>query len=210
MADTYQVVASTDDAFRRLGTLGWDLTASMNSGAASATVNRMGAGARFKNILIVNGATITEAHLTLRCNSSTSGTVVNSRVSAEDVDDAITFADDADAFDTRWAARTTARVDWDAIPAWTSGVDYDSPDIKTVIKEIVDRGGWASGQDIVIFWEDFEQRSTEATSCFRQAFSYDGSAEFAPKLVITVKGTSRGWMRGLVHGGRRHRFSGRR
>jgi len=110
-------------------------------------------------------------------------TTVNSRISAEDVDDAATFSSDSSAFDARWAARTTARVDWDNIGAWTLNTDYNSPDIKTVIQEIVDRAGWASGNDIVIFWDDFDDRSTHNTSRWRLAYSYTTPAS-APKLYI--------------------------
>ena len=192
---TWQVGASTDDAYRRLTTSLWDLVfTSMRAGAVSGSFYAIGGGMRFLNITIPNAQIIDSAYLTLRCSSSMSGEVCNTRISAEDVDDAVTFADDSAAFDTRWAARTTARVDWDAIAAWTADVDYNSPEIKTVIQEIVDRGGWASGNDIVIFWDDFENRSS-ASETRRIAYSYDGSAEFAPKLVITYTvPATRGWM----------------
>jgi hypothetical protein len=159
------------------------------AGALTETTYQYGEGMRFTNITIPNAPIIDSAHLPLRAYASRNGTVVNTRISAEDVDDAITFADDAAAFDTRWAARTTARVNWDAIPAWTVDTDYDSPEIKTVIQEIVDREGWASGNDIVIFWDDFDDRSSHTTVTGdytrREIYSYDGSTTKAPKLVIT-------------------------
>lgn len=183
---TWQVGASTDDCYRRLTAPQWFLTFGYQvAGGYDANYYQRGGGMRFTGITIPQGTTIDDGtHLTLRCNLATNGTVVRSRISAEDVDDAPTFVNDGDVFDTRWAARTTARVDWDAIPAWTKDVDYNSPEIKTVIQEIVDRGGWASGQDIVIFWEDFEDRSTHASGCYRAAYSYNGSTTYAPKLVI--------------------------
>ncbi len=193
---TYQVGTSSDDAFRRLEDDFWSLTNIYGSAGSDSAINyKNGAGMRFLNMIIPKGSSIDTAKLTLRAAINRAGTVCNTRISAEDVDDAITFADDSGAFDTRWAARTTARVDWDGIAAWTAGVDYDSPEIKTVIQEIVDRGGWASGQDMVIFWDDFEDRSTHADFALRAPQSYDGSATFAPKLVITfTPPTSRGWM----------------
>jgi len=146
---------------------------------------------RFTNITIPPGATIVHAYLTLRASSNKTGTICNTRISAEDIDDAPTFADGGAAFDARWANRTTARVDWDAIPAWTLNTDYNSPEIKTVIQEIIDREGWVSGQDIVIFWEDYEDRSTHAAGCFRGGYSYDSSITYAPKLIIEY--TPLGW-----------------
>ena len=194
---TWKVGASTDDCFRRLSSDYFSLIEPTFQVGATTAVNRDGSGARFTNITIPQGATIDNGtHLTLRCRTSRTGTVVRSRISAEDVDDAVTFSTSAN-FDTRYAARTTARVDWDGIGAQTAGVDYDSPEIKTVIQEITDRGGWASGQDIVIFWEDFDDRSTHATDCLRQAQSYNGSTTFAPKLVVIY---TTGWAGGDVNG----------
>ena len=188
---TWQVGTGTDDAYRRIETDNfWNLTDNnITVGAYNGTYYEYGGGMRFTNITIPQGATITEAYLTLRCSNTGQG-ATNSRISAEDVDDAPTFADNKTTFDTRWAARTTARVDWDAIPDWTLNNDYNSPEIKTVIQEIVDRGGWSSGNDIVIFWDDFEDRSTlgSGSEPRRFAWSYDGTSTYAPKLVVTIAG----------------------
>lgn len=180
-----QVGVETDDCYRRLTPSDWGLYTTLQPvGTQDVGSVKYGGGMRFTNITIPQGAIITEAHLTLCARYTRTADVVNSRISAEDVDDAPTFADSAAAFDTRWAGRTTARVDWDSIEAWTADVDYDSPDIKAVIQEIVNREGWASGQDIVIFWEDFDGRSTEAAGCRRDGYSYDKSTILAPKLHI--------------------------
>ena len=182
-----QVGASTDDAYRRLTAPYWALNASdIRVGAFGAATYQFGGGMRFLNVTIPQGTTIDAAYLTLRARAVTqNGTVVNTRISAEDVDNPATFADDAAAFDARWANRTTARVDWDDIPTFTSNVDYNSPEIKTVIQEVVDRGGWASGQAMVVFWDDFEDRSSHVSGAYREVYSYDGSTTYAPKLVIT-------------------------
>ncbi|MBA7566414.1 hypothetical protein ES708_08105 [subsurface metagenome] len=181
---TWEVGASSDDAHRELGTGEWSLTYSgVVAGASGATLIQFGCGMRFTNITIPQASTINQAYLTLRAILSKSANDVNTRISAEDVDDAPTFADNAAAFDARWANRTTTRVDWNTIPAWTAGLDYDSPEIKTVIKEIVDRGGWNSGQAIVIFWEDFEDRSTHVANAHRIAASWDRDTT-PPQLII--------------------------
>jgi len=188
-----QVVADSDDCTRRLTADYFTLTATyIVAGWAAAANKQWGTGMRFTNITIPQGSTIIEAHLTLQAQVGDSGTVVKTRISAEDIDDAPTFVNNAAIFDARWAARTMARVDWDAIPGWTADVEYDSPDIKTVIKEIVDRPGWDSGQDIVIFWEDFEDRSGTSGLAFRRADSHEESALTAPKLVITYTELAKG------------------
>ena len=146
---TWQVGTSTDDAFRRLTSSYFSLTINSNrAGAFQTDFYQEGSGMRFTAIAIPNAAIIDNAYLLFRCVEGDANTVVRSRISAENVDDAPTFADSASAFDSRWANRTAARVDWDNIPPWSAdeeGPDTTSPEIKTVIQEIVDRGGWVSG-----------------------------------------------------------------
>ena len=133
----WQVGQSSDDCQRKLVAPYWNLTyAHCVAGYWSATVYGYGIGARFTNITIPNSATIISAYLKLTCSTARAATTCNTRISAEDVDDAPTFADDAAAFDARYANHTTAVVDWDNISGWSVDVEYSSPDIKTVIQEI--------------------------------------------------------------------------
>ena len=181
---TWQVGASSDDCLRwKGGWDGWFLTdGSQSAGGWYDPPAWGGGGMRFTNVTIPQGTIIYQAYLTLRSKDNMSGTVTRTRISAEKADNAPTFANDKVAFDNRWANRTTARVDWDGIPAWTSGVDYNSPEIKTVVQEVINRAGWASGNAIVIFWDDFDYRSNTYTQ--RIAYSYNGSTTYAPKLVV--------------------------
>jgi hypothetical protein len=74
--------------------------------------------------------------------------------------------------------RTLAAVPW-APPAWTgsgiAGAAQRTPDLSTVIQEIVERPGWASGQVLGLVL---------ATSGNRHALSYDGSQTAAPLLHV--------------------------
>ena len=55
---------------------------------------------------------------------------------------------------------------------------------------------WASGNDIVIFWEDFENRSSyvSGTNASRQATSYD-EANYSPGSapILHLEWTEAGW-----------------
>lgn len=183
---TWQVTASSDDCRRRLSDNAWSLTGDSEwAGGYDAATFKYGCGMRFQNITIPQGATIVTAKLTFRSDGDRAGSVCRTRISAEDVDDAATFADNAGAFDTRWAARTTAIVDWDNIENWTNNSDYDSPSIVAVIQEIVDRALWVSGNDIVLFWEDFDKRTTIVSGApIRVAYSKDSAGQ-VPILTIT-------------------------
>lgn len=182
---TWQVGADADVCHRRLNPAFWSYEATLfAAGAFDSSAFRLGSGARFTNITIPQGTTITQAYLILKCQTAKSGVVCKTTISAEKEDNPATFADNAAAFDARWANRTTARVDWDNPPTWIVDNDYNSSEIKTVIQEIVDRGGWNSGQAIVIFWEDYDDRSTHVAQNCRYAYGYRASHEEAPKLVI--------------------------
>jgi len=179
-----QVVAGADDAFRRYTTSFFGLTGNVGAGAYDADYYQYCSGMRFQTVPIAQGVTIDAAYLTLRASYSKSGTTVNTDIRAEDVDDAAEFSDLAN-WDSRFPSGcTTAEVQWDGISAWTQNTDYNSAEIKTVIKEIVDRGSWASDNDLVIFWDDYDDRSTHDTDCLRYAYSYDDNTTYAPKLHI--------------------------
>ena len=98
---------------------------------------------RFTNVTIPQGATINSA--TIRCTAylTRDGTVCNVTIRGNDADNP-SAPGDATAFDA--LDLTTASVAWSGIAAWTDGDINDSPDIKTVIQEIVDRGGFGQRQ----------------------------------------------------------------
>lgn len=181
--DTWAVGAGSDDCHRRMVPSSFLLTLTeYYAGSYDADNYKYGAGMRFTNITIPQGSTIDSAYLKIYAVASLSGETCNTKISAEDVDDADTFADDATIFDTRYSAHTTAMVTW-TVPAWTIDTWYTSPDIKTVIQEIKDRPGSASGNDIVIFWEDFDDLSSDVA--YRRGESYEDLDENEAKLEVT-------------------------
>lgn len=180
-----QVKASLDDAAAWLVdgvTQSFEVVYSwLIAGCYATTGHKAGSGMRFPGVWIPQGATITTAYLTVTCYQSFASAEVKTRIRGEDVDDATAFSDFAD-FDAR--VRTTACVDHDDIPTWTVGVEYTTPDFKDVIQEIVDRGGWAPGNAMVIFWDDFDDRTAHEPSKFRNWYAFDGDAAKAPILYI--------------------------
>jgi len=106
----------------------------------------------FRFVLNVpQGATIATAKITLHCqNSRTDGCVVD--IYADDHDDSPQLTDFA-SWTTAIDRKTAASANWD-FPATTSGENYDSSEIKTVIQEIVDRGSWSSGNYIQLLLDD--------------------------------------------------------
>jgi hypothetical protein len=183
-----QINTNSDDGVRDWNGTVWqysNLTVHNFAGYGGALGFKQGSGLRFKNITIPQGATIISANLRLRASANWSNATVNSRIAAWDADNApAAIASEAD-YATKWAARTTARVDWDNIAAWTFNLGYDSPDIASVIQEIVDRPGWSSGNNIIIFWDDHDNRSTQAGLTRRGAISHNNDSTKAPRLLVT-------------------------
>lgn len=193
---TWQVGASTDDTLVYWTGAAWAIdnaNAIYAVGYGAATAQKDGGGMRFQNVTIPNPASITTAKLTFHARASNALNNVNSVIIGEDTDDAATFSTLANykgrrgtivggADDTHI---TTASVNWNAIGAWVINTNYDSPDISTVVQEIVNRAGWASGNDMVIFWDDHAGNSTAVNATYRRAESWDGDAANAPILDVT-------------------------
>lgn len=179
-----QVAASSDDCFVYWNGSAWVLTLTASSptvGYVISTVYKTGQGLRFLNVTIPQGSTINTAYFTRTAHESRAETVVNAKIRGEDSDDAVTFSDYTN-YDGR--TRTTAVITWADIAAQIAGSEYNSPEIKTIIQEIIDRGGWASGNALVIFWDDHDGLSDAEDSHYRDCKSYDLDTAKAPKLHI--------------------------
>jgi hypothetical protein len=174
-----QVTGSTDDCYD-VDDENFSLTSDrFNAGNHSGANTDYLSAARFQSVAIPGDATIDTAYLTLRCSTEWTGTECFTKLSGQDSDNAAAFVDRTD-YDAR--PRTTAQVDWDISTVWSVDSDYNSDEIKTIIQEIIDRDGWSSGNDLVIFWEN--DASAAGANNLRRAYSYDGSATYAPKLHV--------------------------
>lgn len=102
-------------------------------------------GLRFTGVNVLPGATINSAYLTVTVPSA-SFDDPDVTIWAEDTDDAATFTTGSNNVSGR--AATSATVTWSA-SSIGSGVKV-SPDLKTILQEVIDRGGWTSGHDIAL------------------------------------------------------------
>jgi hypothetical protein len=131
-------------------------------------------GMRFNNISIPRNATILNAYVEFEVDE-TGSDPTSVLIQGQASDNALAFSSSAGNLSSR--ARTTAQVAWNNIPAWTViNAKWQTPDISSIIQEIVNRSGWGSGNSIVIVIQGTGRRTAEA---------YDGEIPAAPKLVIT-------------------------
>ncbi len=140
-----------------------------------------GGGGRFKLIHVPPGATILHAYLKLTARNSDNLPNVNTRLRGELNINPATFGTLSDYLARK---KTTAVIDWDNIPPWVQGTQYQSPDIKSVIQEIIDLDGWVSGNPVIIFWDDHDDRSAHISYTIRRARSYDHPNRTPPILYI--------------------------
>jgi len=152
-----------------------------------------GAGLRFQNVLIPQGATIARAYLKLVSSEDKNpAAIVKSVIIGEAADNATAFSTLEDYQARRGTVVGGPNDDhitsnytlWDYLEGWYAGYQYESLDISAVIQEIVDRPGWESGNSLVLFWDDHANRSTSYTNNYRRAYGYGGSPANAPVLHV--------------------------
>lgn len=178
--DTFEIAAVSDDCHKFWDGAAWVFSVwAMQDAGKKGVKQQYGGGMRFDSVNIAQRATITAAYVRFRANGNYANNNCNTVLQGEDSDDADTFSDVVD-YDAR--VKTTASVNWNVIPAWTLDTWYNSPDITTIVQEIVDRAGWDSGNHMAIFWDDHADNSDNLA--YREAYSYNFLPANAPELYV--------------------------
>lgn len=137
-------------------------------------------GLRFESIAVPQNVTITNAYLrfTANRNRSDAGTSLN-----------ISAADEANPDNFKYYTKNVLRnkpkttsVPWTNIPSFEKNVTYNSPSISSVVQQIVNRGDWVPGNNMVIILSDFVGR--------RGAYTFQGKPSGAAQLVIEYEGNA--------------------
>ncbi|TWX70672.1 hypothetical protein ESZ36_03135 [Colwellia demingiae] len=136
-------------------------------------------GMRFKSVDIPKGATINSAYIEFETDERDSGTTTLI-IAGEDADSPKEFKNGKRDISKR--TKTLASINWTP-SAWNSTNElHQTPDISTIIQEIVDRTGWAANNNLVLIVEP--GTGCTSSSCQRTAESYDGESGSAPLLVV--------------------------
>ncbi|MDH4471740.1 MAG: PKD domain-containing protein [Fluviicola sp.] len=129
-------------------------------------------GVRFQNVNVPQGAIISNARIRFRADETDAfSSQMNIYIKAEDVNNSAQFTTTAGNISGR--TLTTAMYTWPdgSVPGWTADTYYDTPNLSTVIQEVVDRGGWNSGNAMsFVFWSDLAESSE------RVAYAYEGGS----------------------------------
>ena len=172
----YQVSQNSDDAEENASNGNMSLNSSELELIADGSTDQL-IGIRFQNIEIPQGVTIVSAVIEFETVATNSG-ATSVTFQGEDIDDAPSFNGSNSNISNR--TLTTASVAWNSIPAWsTVGERHLSPDLSSIVQEIVDRAGWSSGNDMVFVITGSGERTAE---------SHNGESANAPILRIEFAG----------------------
>ena len=134
---------------------------------------------RFQNVSIPNGATITNAYITFEAihenSSNSNATTINIYGEAADEAESIDFSET-----NNISGRTTtsASVTWSP-GSWTAGHTYDTPDLSSIVQELVNRDGWNEGSSMVFIFTG---------TGYREAKAHNEDPNAAPVLHVEYTG----------------------
>lgn len=145
-SDSFEVsVADNDDDAEESGTGSMDLGSSDLEMIAENTDQTV--GLRFQSVDVPQGAIITNAYI-MFTTDETDSEPTSLIIHGEDIDDAPVFTSSDDNITDR--TLTSASVGWNSISAWdTVDEQHNTPDLSSVVQEIVGRSGWAANNDMV-------------------------------------------------------------
>lgn len=186
---TYPMLATGDDAEELISNgavlLNGQVLDLGESTSGAPGIGPQVVGLRFPAVGIPQGSTILSASIqfTVSQTSSVTSSFAISGVGAGDVAPFV-----ATSFDVSALPTTAAQVAWPNVPAWSTINDATpaqlTPDLTSIVQEIVTRGDWASGHALA-----FTIRETLAGS-HRMAKAWDGDALRSPVLRVRYQGPS--------------------
>jgi hypothetical protein len=174
-----RITASSDDAEENTD------TGKVNRGSSDLELVNQGVinqivGLRFNGITIPRGATISNSYIQFQTDETHSGVTRLSIEGGEHIGNVTTFTNTNQNISSR-SRGTTAEVDWRPAP-WTTvgeaGPHQQTPDISSIVQEIVDRSEWSSGNSLII------DINGDVGAGTRTAVSYDGDPDAAPLLHV--------------------------
>ncbi|MGA1790807.1 MAG: PilC/PilY family type IV pilus protein [bacterium] len=130
-------------------------------------------GIRFRNVAVPQGSVITNAYIEFETDERDSE-ATNLLIKGEAADDTDRFENPDRNISRR--PTTSASVSWNNVPAWnTVNEKHQTPNLSSVVQEIVDRLGWTSGNSMVFIISGSGRRTAK---------SYNGDWDAAPLLHL--------------------------
>lgn len=125
----------------------------LDMGWEGEDLNIMTSFTRFQNVTIPQGTTINSAVLTIYAHEDEEDEAIIT-VYGEAADNSAPFVETEALADRSF---TSASVNWTCSDSWTMWQPYQSPDLTSIIQEIVNRPGWVSGNALTLFMKGEDQ-----------------------------------------------------
>jgi type IV pilus assembly protein PilY1 len=174
------IAQATDDAYEIASVV----NSSSTSLKLSQSTNAVTLGLRYQDLNIPRGAVITNAYIRFSSNAFNSG-ATNLIFSGELVGNSVTFSEIGNNISSR--TRTADSVLWNTDNDWPmSNETIVSPDLSTILQEIIDQSDWCGGNalNIIIDGEGI------STSSERVSPSFEDGEGLGPQLVVVYDDTT--------------------
>lgn len=168
--------ASSDDAEQENGEMDSLFDDDLDAGweGAPEDQNKLTTGLRFRNIMVPKGAVIDSAFIRVWSHEGKSTEdVAKITITADATDHAQTFVETALITDR---PRTNNSVLWEVAEEWELWGEYRTPNLRTIVQEIVNRDGWTAGNAIAFILEG-ENQGVSDTENAREFESYENIAD---------------------------------
>ena len=129
-------------------------------------------GLRFPNLQIPQGATITDARLAFTSPGDYDSNT-NLTITAENTEDAQSFDTNFNSISSR--QRTNTSVAWNNVSDWADESTYESPNLSTLVQQIVNKTNWCGGNAMALMLTGTGQRLASA---------FDSGSADGPSLRI--------------------------
>jgi len=178
-----RIANGSDDAEEHVANGSIELTSSdlelAYEDAGTPATDEQVVGLRFVSVALPKGALVTGAYVEFEVDETKGGTAPVNLIIEGDLT-AAPFTSAAKNITSR-TSLTTAKVKW-SVPNWPAvDVKWQTPDISSIIQEIVNQPGWASGNALVLLFRDDKSNPSTGIRC---AEAYEGEATNAPLLHI--------------------------
>ncbi len=174
---TVQISAGSDDAEEQVS------NTRVNNRSSDLELPRDGSreqiiGMRFTELSVPQGAEILSASIEFEVDRYRSG-FVSLQLSGEATDNAGTYRSKKRNISAR--SKTSAKVNWIDVDSPGQNAKISTPDLSPIVQEIVDRGGWDSGNAMAFM-------ITKLSGSYMREFeAYNGEPAAAPKLRVEYK-----------------------
>lgn len=180
-----QIAAGTDDAEETVGGGAVNLVSPDMDMVNSSGTDQI-VGLRFQNVVVPRLATITSAHIRFQADETHDATnyPTSLTIKAQKASNPGTFTTATNNISNRTSGAngTSASVDWTGVPDWVQGNTYETPDLTSIVQELVDQSGWCGGNSMVFTLSGSGRRAAES---FDADDDNDGTPDgLGPVLIV--------------------------